>query len=171
MRLIGLAGWSGAGKTTLIAALIPALTRRGVRVSTIKHAHHDFDVDRPGKDSHVHRAAGAEEVLVASSRRFALMRELRGAPEPSLEALLQRLAPVDLVLVEGYKREPHAKLEVYRVETGKDLIHPRDATVAAIATDAPGPFPIPRFALDDVEAIAEWALANAQPFGPRRPTP
>ncbi len=166
MRLIGLAGWSGAGKTTLIASLIPELTRRGVRVSTIKHAHHDFDVDRPGKDSYVHRVSGANEVLIASSRRFALMHELRGEPEPSLGELLQRLAPVDLVVVEGFKREAHAKLEVYRTETGKDLIHPGDATVAAIATDAPGPFPIPRFALDDMQAIADWVLANAQPVEP-----
>jgi molybdopterin-guanine dinucleotide biosynthesis protein B len=163
MRLIGLAGWSGAGKTTLIASLLPELTRRGVRVSTIKHAHHDFDVDQPGKDSYVHRVSGATEVLIVSSRRFALMHELRAEPEPPLGELLLRLAPVDLVVVEGFKREAHPKLEVYRTETGKGLIHPGDATVAAIATDAPGPFPIPRFPLDDVRAIADWVLATAKP--------
>src|SRR3984893_16504179 len=114
MRIIGLAGWSGAGKTTLLARLIPDIIARGLTVSTVKHAHHAFDVDQPGKDSHTHRLAGATEVLVASAKRFALMHELRAAPEPSLRELLARLAPVDLVIVEGYKREPHPKLEVHR---------------------------------------------------------
>ena len=166
MRVIGLAGWSGAGKTTLIASIIPELTGRGLRVSTVKHAHHAFDVDQPGKDSYLHREAGATEVLVSSSQRFALMHELRGEPEPTLNDLLRRLSPVDLVVVEGFKREAHPKLEVYRSETGKDLIHPGDPHIAAIATDAPGPFPIPRFALGDVAAIADWMLANA-PLVPR----
>ena len=114
MRIFGLAGWSGSGKTTLLTALIPELVRRGVRVSTIKHAHHEFDIDRPGKDSWLHRQAGASEVMVASPRRFALMHELRGAPEPTLRELLARMAPADLVLVEGFKRAPHPKLEVHR---------------------------------------------------------
>ena len=104
MRVIGLAGWSGAGKTTLLTRLIPRLHERGVGVSTVKHAHHEFDVDRPGKDSWLHRQAGAEQVMVASARRWALMVELRGAPEPDLGFLLSRLSPVDLVIVEGFKR-------------------------------------------------------------------
>ncbi|MFY9990551.1 MAG: molybdopterin-guanine dinucleotide biosynthesis protein B, partial [Rhodoplanes sp.] len=114
MRVIGLAGWSGAGKTTLLTRIIPRLVGRGLTVSTVKHAHHGFDVDHPGKDSYAHRVAGATEVLVSSAVRFALMHELRGAPEPELAQLLGKLAPVDLVLVEGFKREPHPKLEVYR---------------------------------------------------------
>src|SRR5437868_12062197 len=150
MRLIGLAGWSGAGKTTLIAAVIPVLVGRGLSVSTVKHAHHAFDVDKPGKDSYVHREAGASEVLVASDQRFALMRELRGAPEPALAELLGRLAPVDLVLVEGFKRDAHPKLEVHRVATDKAFIHPEDPYIRAIATDAPGPFPIARLEIDDI---------------------
>src|SRR3954468_24560260 len=121
MRVIGLAGWSGAGKTTLLAKVIPRLIARGVCVSTIKHAHHDFDVDQPGKDSHTHRTAGATEVLVSSARRWALMHELRGEGEMGLDALLAKLAPVDLVLVEGFKKQAHPKLEVYRKVTGKPL--------------------------------------------------
>ena len=163
MRLIGLAGWSGAGKTTLIAALIPTLRARGLSISTIKHAHHAFDVDQPGKDSYVHRAAGASEVLVASGQRFALMHELRGAPEPSLGELIARLAVVDLVLVEGFKADAHPKLEVHRLATGKDLIHPRDSHIRAIATDAPGPFPIERLDIDDIEGIADWLIQHALP--------
>ena len=126
MRAIGFAGWSGAGKTTLIVRLIPELNRRGLSVSTIKHAHHGFDLDQPGKDSYVHRAAGAHEVLVASANRLALMRELRGAPEPSLADLLRLLAPVDLVLVEGFKRDSLPKIEVHRAANGKPPIHPED---------------------------------------------
>ena len=164
MRLIGLAGWSGAGKTTLIAALIPALKARGLTLSTVKHAHHAFDVDKPGKDSYVHREAGATEVLVASRHRYALMRELRDEPEPRLGSLLARLAPVDLVLVEGFKADTHPKLEVHRLATGKDLIHPRDPYIRAIATDAPGPFPIERLDIDDIGGIADWVLAHAEPL-------
>jgi len=164
MRVIGLAGWSGAGKTTLLALVIPRLRALGVTVSTVKHAHHAFDIDKPGKDSYVHREAGAQEVLVASALRFALMHELRGAPEPPLADLLARLAPVDLVIIEGFKTDSHPKIEVHRTATGKDLIHPKDGQVIAIATDAPGPFPIPRFDLDDVDAIAHWMLAAAAPL-------
>jgi molybdopterin-guanine dinucleotide biosynthesis protein B len=163
-RLMGLSGWSGAGKTTLVAALIPRFRMLGVTVSTVKHAHHAFDIDQPGKDSYIHRQAGAQEVLVASAHRFALMHELRGMPEPPLSALLDRLAPVDLVLVEGFKSDAHPKIEVHRIATGKDLIHPVDSHVLAIATDAPGPFPIPRFDLDDFGAIAHWILAAATPI-------
>ncbi|WP_448954706.1 molybdopterin-guanine dinucleotide biosynthesis protein B [Labrys neptuniae] len=166
MRLMGLSGWSGAGKTTLITALIPALRRRGLTVSTVKHAHHAFDVDKPGKDSYIHRESGAREVLVASAHRFALMHELRGAPEPSLAELLTRLSPVDLVIVEGFKRDPHPKIEVHRTATDKDYIYPDDPYIRAIATDAPGPFPMQRFDLDDIEGIAEWVIREAVPIEP-----
>ena len=138
MKVIGIAGWSGAGKTTLLTRVIPLLTARGLRVSTIKHAHHAFDVDQPGKDSHTHRMAGATEVLISSANRFALMHELRGAPEMTLHALLDKLSPVDLVLVEGFKREAHPKLEVYRAAVGKPLLHPDDPNIVAIASDGAG---------------------------------
>lgn len=165
MRIIGLAGWSGAGKTTLIAALIPALIARDLTVSTLKHAHHGFDVDQPGKDSFIHRAVGASEVLVSSGRRFALMHELRGAPELTLSELLIRLSPVDLVLIEGFKRERHPKLEIYREANGKPLIHPGDPQVVAIAADVPMPqAPVPWVSLDDVEAIADILVAQAVPI-------
>ncbi|MXP64935.1 molybdopterin-guanine dinucleotide biosynthesis protein B [Roseomonas sp. M0104] len=164
MRLIGLAGWSGAGKTTLLAKLIPCLTGRGIRVSTIKHAHHRFDVDQPGKDSHVHRQAGAEQVLVASSLRWALITELRGAPEPRLEELLGHLSPVDLVLVEGFKRDAHPKIEVFRVANEKPWLHPEDPAIRAVASDAPPPGGLPRAGLDDVEAVADLALRYAVPW-------
>lgn len=163
MRLIGFSGWSGAGKTTLIAAVIPLLRARGLGVSTVKHAHHGFDIDRPGKDSYVHREAGAHEVLVSSRHRFALMHELRGAEEPALGALLLRLSPVDLVLVEGFKADRHPKLEVHRVANGKDHIHPGDPHVRAIATDAPGPFPILRLDIDDPSGVADWLVEAAEP--------
>ena len=139
MRIIGLAGWSGAGKTTLLTRAIPALIARGIRVATVKHAHHEFDVDVPGKDSHRHRVAGATEVFVSSASRWAHIRELRGEHEPSLAAVLGRLSPVDLVVVEGYKRHPHPKLEVYRAEVGKPLLHPDDDWIVAVASDAPVP--------------------------------
>jgi molybdopterin-guanine dinucleotide biosynthesis protein B len=165
MRIIGLAGWSGAGKTTLIAKLIPGILARGLRVSTLKHAHHAFDIDRPGKDSYEHRMAGATEVLVASERRFALMHELRGEPEPRLPELLAKLAPVDLVIIEGYKREPHPKLEVFRQSVGKPLIHPDDPHVVAIASDVPLPQArVPRVALDDTDAIIDILLERAAPL-------
>src|SRR6266851_10206162 len=135
MRVIGIAGWSGAGKTTLLTRLIPRLVERGIRVSTIKHAHHGFDVDRKGKDSHTHRMVGASEVLVSSANRWALVHELRGQAEPALDALLPKLAPVDLVIVEGYKAETHPKLEVYRAAVGKPLLHPNDPAIVAIASD------------------------------------
>jgi molybdopterin-guanine dinucleotide biosynthesis protein B len=162
MRIMGLAGWSGAGKTTLVAKLIPAITARGLKVSTIKHAHHAFDVDRPGKDSYMHRMAGATEVLVSSQNRFALMHELRGAPELSLNELLSKLAPVDLVIVEGYKREPHPKLEIFRATVGKPLIHPEDPHVVAIASDCALPHArVPRVDIDDVDAIIDILLTHA----------
>ena len=170
MRVIGLAGWSGAGKTTLIAKLIPGILARGLKVSTLKHAHHAFDVDRPGKDSYEHRMAGATEVLVASQKRFALMHELRDEPEPPLAALLARLAPVDLVIIEGWKREPHPKLEVFRASVGKPLIHPDDPHVVAIASDVPLPQArVPRVSLDDTAAIIDLLVARAAPLAAAPP--
>jgi molybdopterin-guanine dinucleotide biosynthesis protein B len=165
MRIIGLAGWSGSGKTTLLTKLIPRLIARGLTVSTVKHAHHDFDIDLPGKDSHTHRMAGATEVLVGSDRRFALVHELRGAPEPTLGLLLRKLAPVDLVLVEGYKSEPHPKLEVFRAAVGKPLLHPDDPAIVAIAADGPLPqAKVPVVRLDAVDAIVDILLRHAAPM-------
>ncbi len=162
MRIIGIAGWSGAGKTTLILKLIPLLKAKGLNVSTIKHAHHMFDVDQPGKDSYSHRMAGATEVLIASENRFAIMHELRGAPEPPLEMLIGRLAAVDLVLVEGFKRAPHPKIEVFRQANGKPPLHPGDMSVVAIASDQPFPAAErPVRSLDDAAGIADLALALA----------
>jgi molybdopterin-guanine dinucleotide biosynthesis protein B len=164
MRLIGLAGWSGAGKTTLLAKLIPELVGRGLTVSTLKHAHHAFDIDTPGKDSWVHREAGATEVLIASRRRFALMHELRGAAEPTLPELLARLAPVDLVLVEGFKRGAHPKLEIFRAANGKPPIHPGDPAVVAVASDIAFPEArVPVVGLDDIAAIADIVVREARP--------
>jgi len=136
MKVIGLAGWSGAGKTTLLSRTLPHLLKEGLRVSVIKHAHHEFDVDVPGKDSWVHRQSGATEVLVSSARRWALMHELRGAAEPRLQELLAKMAPVDLVLVEGFKREPHRKIEVHRAANGKPWLFPDDPGIVGIVTDA-----------------------------------
>lgn len=162
MRIIGLAGWSGSGKTTLLAKVIPLIVARGLMVSTVKHAHEGFDMDRPGKDSFRHRAAGATEVLVASSSRFALIHELRGAAEPAFADLIGKMAPVDLVLVEGYKREPHPKLEVHRAANGKPLIHPDDPYVVAVAADCPLPqAKVPVVALDDTSAIVDILLTKA----------
>jgi molybdopterin-guanine dinucleotide biosynthesis protein B len=165
MRIIGLAGWSGSGKTTLLTRVIPRLVARGLSVSTLKHAHHDFDIDQPGKDSHSHRLAGATEVLIGSARRFALIRELRGEPEPTLGALLQKLSPVDLVVIEGYKRARHPKLEVHRVVLGQPLLAPDDPTIVAIAADGPLPkAKIPVVDLDDIDRIVELLLRHAAPL-------
>ena len=161
MRVYGITGWKNSGKTVLMERLVADLTGRGLTVSTVKHAHHAFDVDQPGKDSHRHRSAGAAQVLVASRNRWALMSELRGAAEPELEELLARLDPVDLVLVEGYKRDRHPKIEVRRAATAQDLIAAGDATIEAVASDAPVPgLAIPVFDLDDVAAIAGFILAR-----------
>jgi molybdopterin-guanine dinucleotide biosynthesis protein B len=161
MRVLGLAGWSGSGKTTLLVRLLPELTRRGIAVSTIKHAHHEFDIDQAGKDSYEHRAAGAREVLVASSRRYALMHELRGAREPTLDELIGRMAPVDLVLVEGYKRDAHDKIEVYRAALGKPPLGVGDTSFVAIATDSPAPgVSIPQLALDRPAEIADFIVRH-----------
>ena len=164
MRIIGLAGWSGSGKTTLLARVIPVLTGRGLRVSTVKHAHHGFDVDIPGKDSHTHRNAGATEVFVSSARRWAHIHELRGEDEPPLTKILAELAPVDLVVVEGYKRHPHPKLEVYRAEVGKPLLHPDDDWIVAVASDAPVPNArVPVLDLGDAEKIADVLMIESVP--------
>jgi molybdopterin-guanine dinucleotide biosynthesis protein B len=164
MRIIGLAGWSGSGKTTLITKVIPRLLARGLRVSTLKHAHHGFDLDRPGKDSFFHRAAGATEVLISSAKRFAILHELRGEPEWDLPDLVAKISPVDLVLVEGYKRDPFPKLEVHRAATAKPLIHPEDPHVVAVASDVALPeVKLPVVGLDDIEAIADLLLKYAVP--------
>jgi len=158
MRLYGVVGWKNAGKTGLMERLVAEITGRGFTVSTVKHAHHTFDVDHPGKDSHRHRVAGAREVLLSSGARFALMHELRGAEEPSLDTHLKRLAPVDLVLIEGYKRDAHPKVEAHRAETGNPLIAPDDPTVRAVAADVPLTLDRPVFDLNDTVAVAEFIL-------------
>lgn len=169
MKVLGLAGWSGAGKTSLIERLLPALIARGLRVSTIKHAHHAFDVDRPGKDSFRHRAAGAAEVLVASAARFALLHEHREAAEPTLDQLLARLTPVDLVLVEGFRNQPHDKIEVFRADLGKPRLAPQDPHVIAIAADPPLGEPDalgrPCFALADTAALTDFIVARVKAAG------
>jgi len=162
MRVIGFAGWSGAGKTTLLARLIPVLVARGLRVSSIKHAHHAFDIDHPGKDSYAHRMAGSTEVLVASAARFALIRELRGEAEFTLPALLKKLSPVDLVLVEGFKRAAHPKIEVFRAANARPPLHPEDGAIRAIAADIAFPdCALPQVALDDIDGIATLAMSLA----------
>ena len=161
MRVIGLAGWSGAGKTTLLTRLIPHLLARGLRVSVIKHAHHSFDVDIPGKDSWLHRQSGAAEVLVSSGLRWALMHELRGASEPKLPDLLAKMSPVDLVIVEGFKSEPHRKIEVHRGANSKPVLFPNDPGIVGIATDAKLETDLPVAHLDDIPAIAAMMQASA----------
>lgn len=160
MRLYGVTGWKNAGKTGLMERLVTEITGRGISVSTVKHAHHSFDVDHAGKDSHRHRVAGATEVLLASRNRFALMHELRDEEEPSLATLLDKLAPVDLVLVEGYKRDSHPKIEAFRAETGNPLIAKDDPTIRAVASDSPLDLDRPIFDLDDTLAIADFILAE-----------
>ena len=162
MKIFGFAGWSGSGKTTLIEKLIPEFTARGMSVSMIKRAHHDFDVDVPGKDSWRHRQAGCQEVLVSSDNRWALMHELRGAPELSLEECIARMSPCDLLLVEGNKHSALPKLEVWREVNGKPLLHPLDAHILAIASDVPVKTALPRFGLEEVHEIAEFILGNAR---------
>ena len=158
MQVFGLAGYSGSGKTTLLEQLIPYFTGRGLRLALIKHAHHDFDIDQPGKDSFRHRQAGATEVLVTSDRRWALMHELRGAPEPDLATHLARLAPCDLVLVEGFKHAPLPKLEIHRAANAKPWLFAEDAYIVAIASDTSIPTNLPIFDLNAVEAIGQFIL-------------
>ena len=161
MKVIGLAGWSGAGKTTLLSRVIPHLVGQGLLVSVIKHAHHGFDVDVPGKDSWVHRQSGATEVLVSSGKRWAVMHELRGAAEPHLPELLGKMSRVDLVVVEGFKSESHRKIEVHRLANGKPFLFPDDAAIAGIATDAAVETALPLAHLDDIEAIAAMMQRSA----------
>ncbi|GGB94459.1 molybdopterin-guanine dinucleotide biosynthesis protein B [Marivita lacus] len=160
MRIYGVTGWKNAGKTGLMERLVTEITERGITVSTVKHAHHTFDVDHPGKDSHRHRVAGATEVLLASRNRFALMHELRNEEEPTLDTLLTKLMPVDLVLVEGYKRDRHPKIEAFRAETGNDLIAPGDPTIRAVASDTEIDLDRPVFDLNDTTAIADFILSE-----------
>ena len=163
MRIIGLAGWSGSGKTTLLTRLLPLLAARGLAVSTVKHAHHAFDLDQPGKDSWRHRQAGAAEVMVASAARWALMHEHRGAPEPMLAELVRHMTPVDLLLVEGFKREPHDKIEIHRAALGKPLLCREDPHIVALATDAPvAGIDLPQLVLDDADAIADFIIAHCR---------
>ena len=158
MKIFGITGWSGSGKTTLIEQLVPRFVRRGLVVSLIKHAHHKFDVDHPGKDSYRHREAGCSEVLVSSQNRWVIMHELRGAPEPTLDEQVRRMSPCDLLLIEGYKRYPMPKLEIWRRENGKPLLHPEDANIVAVAADLPLQTKLPRFDLDDHDGIAAFIL-------------
>jgi molybdopterin-guanine dinucleotide biosynthesis protein MobB len=175
MKLFGLAGWSGSGKTTLTAKLLPELIARGITVSTMKHAHHNFDIDQPGKDSYVHRMAGAREVLVASANRWALMHEHRGDFEPTAADLIAHMSPVDLLLIEGFKREAIDKLEVHRSANGKPLIYPGDSHIVAVATDVRLPdCKLPQLPIDDVPTITEFIIRHcglkALPIAPAQAT-
>ena len=162
MRVFGVVGWKNNGKTTLVERLVTHLTAEGRRISTVKHAHHEVDLDQPGKDTWRHREAGATEVVLATARRWAVIHELRGAPEPSLDELLARMTPVDLVLVEGFKRCGHPKLEVHRQERGTPLLAVEDPSIVALATDEALPeIALPQFPLDDVAAIADFVLQRA----------
>ena len=158
MKIFGFAGWSGSGKTTLIEQLIPRFVQKGLRVSLIKHAHHTFDVDHPGKDSYRHRQAGASEIMVTSSRRWVLMHELRGAHEPSFEEQVKRISPCDLLLVEGFKHAPIPKLEVWRAVTGEPLLHPNDPHIVAVASDTKVETKLPLFGLGDFDGIVQFIL-------------
>lgn len=161
MKIFGVAGWSGSGKTTLVVQLLPVLVGRGLRVSTMKHAHHSFDIDRPGKDSFKHRESGATEVVVTSGERWALLHELRDAPEPPIEALIKHMTPVDLLLIEGFKHEEHDKLEVHRMGLGKPLLCSDDSRIVAVASDGSIPDArVPVLDLDDVSAIADFVLSH-----------
>jgi molybdopterin-guanine dinucleotide biosynthesis protein B len=160
MKVFGFAGWSGSGKTTLIEQLIPRFVMEGFSVSLIKHAHHEFDIDVPGKDSYRHRHAGCKEVLVTSDLRWVLMHELRGAPEPTLEEQIAHLSPVDLLLIEGWKWQAMPKLEIYRAANGKPLLYPDDKHIIAVASDVPVETALPRFGIDDHDRIAEFVLKS-----------
>jgi molybdopterin-guanine dinucleotide biosynthesis protein B len=160
MKVFGFAGWSGSGKTTLIEKLIPRFVKRGLRVSLIKHAHHTFDVDQPGKDSWRHRHAGASEVLVTSSRRWVLMHELRGTQEPAFEDQVKRLSPCDLLIVEGFKHAPIPKLEVWRATTGEGMLHPQDPHIVAVASDERIETKLPLLDINDDAGIAGFIVQH-----------
>ncbi|MEX0694266.1 MAG: molybdopterin-guanine dinucleotide biosynthesis protein B [Rhodospirillales bacterium] len=168
MKIFGFAGWSGSGKTTLVKALIPVLIERGLKISTIKHTHHNFDIDRPGKDSFEHRAAGAHEVVITGAARWALLHENRGEPEPDIDAMLSRMSPVDLVIIEGFKSYPHPKIEVYRPEIGKPMICTDEPSVVAVASTAELDINVPRLDLNDVEAIADFVVDFCELSSERR---
>ncbi len=164
-RVLGVVGWSGSGKTTLLVKLIPRLASRGLRIATLKHAHHAFDVDKPGKDSYEHRKAGASEVIVSSSRRWVQMHEVGADTEATLAELLRKLSPCDLVLIEGFKAERHPKLEVFRQAVGKSPMHPGDNRIVAIASDQPFPEAgVPVVDLNDIAAVADLVRARAAPL-------
>ena len=162
MKVYGITGWKNSGKTTLTERLVAEIAGRGLRVSTVKHAHHDSEVDHPGRDTWRHRQAGAGQVILASPNRWALMTELRGAPEPPLSQLLALLDPCDLVLIEGYKRAPHPKVEAHRAATGRPLLAPENPTVRAVASDAAPQVAVPLFHLDDVAGIADFILKECR---------
>ncbi len=164
-KVIGITGWSGSGKTTLIVNLIPILAQRGLRIATLKHAHHAFDVDQPGKDSYEHRKAGAGEVIVSSARRWVQMHEVGNGTEATLAELLQRLSPCELVLIEGYKTERHPKLEVFRGANGKPPLHPDDNRIVGVASDLPFPgCSVPVVDLDNLPAIADLVSSRSEPL-------
>lgn len=158
MKIFGIAGFSGSGKTTLMEKMIPAFVLEGLKVSVIKHAHHHFEMDRPGKDSYRHREAGAAEVLITGGERWVLMHELRGQAEPTLEQMLKHFSPCDIVLVEGFKNEPIAKLEVHRAASGRPLLYPTDPNVVAIATDESLPTSLPQLDINYPEAVAVFIM-------------
>jgi len=158
MKVFGIAGYSGSGKTTLLERMIPVFIVEGLRVSVMKHAHHRFDVDRPGKDSYRHREAGAAEVLISGGERWVLMNELRGAPEPTLDQLLKKFSPCDIVLVEGFKSQPFPKLEVHRQAAGKSLLFPDDPDIVAVATDEPLDTALPQLDVNYPEAVAVFIM-------------
>ncbi len=161
MRIYGVTGWKNTGKTGLVERLVTEITARGFTVSTLKHAHHATEIDQPGRDSYRHREAGAREVLVASPNRWALMHELRGADEPPMEDLLAKMSPVDLVIIEGYKRGPHPKVETHRAEAGRDLLAPENPTIRAVASDSHHDgLSVPVFDLNDTKAVADFILAE-----------
>lgn len=164
-QVLGIVGWSGSGKTTLLTQLIPLLVSRGLRIATLKHAHHAFDVDQPGKDSYEHRKAGASEVIVSSARRWVQMHEVGDGVEATLAEHLQRLSPCDLVLIEGYKTERHPKLEVFRESVGKSALYPTDARIVAVASDTRlTDLAIPHVDLNDIRAVADLVVTVAQPL-------
>jgi molybdopterin-guanine dinucleotide biosynthesis protein B len=160
VNILGIAGYSGSGKTTLLEKVIPLLKQHGLRISVIKHAHHGFDIDRPGKDSFRHRAAGAHEVMIASAQRWALMHELRDEPEPGLENLCAQLAPCDLVLVEGFKSSAIAKLEIHRTATRHPLLYPLDPNIIAVVTDLGEPLPLPALDINAPHQVVEFILEH-----------
>jgi molybdopterin-guanine dinucleotide biosynthesis protein B len=159
MKVFGFAGWSGSGKTTLIEQLVPRFVKHGLKVSLIKHAHHKFDIDHPGRDSYRHREAGCTEVVVVSEKRWAIMHELRDEPEPTLEEQMRHISPCDLLLVEGYKHQSIPKIEVWRKENAKLLLHPEDEHVVAVASDVVLETELPRFDLSDYDGIGDFILA------------